>query len=80
MQLVIAPDGVISCIYDELVDLRRLGVLDIRRASHVEPDTEGKWTADLYPVDGPVLGPFDQRSEALDAEHRWLREHWLAGP
>jgi hypothetical protein len=44
----------------------------IRRASHVEADKAGRWFADLSPVAGPVLGPFDRRSEALAAEHEWL--------
>lgn len=34
-----------------------------------------KWWADLLPVDGPVLGPFDTNTEALDAEVVWLKEH-----
>jgi hypothetical protein len=29
------------------------------------------------PVDGPVLGPFDLRSEALEAEQVWLAKNWL---
>lgn len=36
---------------------------------------QGKWWADLLPVGGPVLGPFDKRQEALDAETEWLRAH-----
>jgi hypothetical protein len=28
---------------------------------------------------GPVLGPFDHRSDALKAEHDWLEKHWLLG-
>ncbi|MBL8794615.1 MAG: hypothetical protein JNM56_11980, partial [Planctomycetia bacterium] len=54
-----------------------LGLIAIRRASHVEPAAEGSWFADLSPVDGPVLGPFRLRSEALAAERRWLEDHWL---
>jgi hypothetical protein len=27
----------------------------------------------MGPVDGPVLGPFRSRSEALEAEREWLR-------
>ena len=54
-----------------------LGTVNIRRASHVEPTTEGRWTADLSPVGGPMLGPFALRSEALDAEQQWLLHHWL---
>jgi len=34
-----------------------------------------QWWADLLPVDGPVLGPFDTNTEALDAEVVWLKEH-----
>ena len=77
MHLVILPDGTIRCVYDEAIDLQTLGQPDIRRASHVEPDGHGQWTADLTPVGGPILGPFPQRSEALAAESQWLEAHWL---
>ena len=43
MELVIAADGVTRCIYDETLDQREPGKLQITRASHVEPDTEGNW-------------------------------------
>jgi hypothetical protein len=77
MDLVVAPDGSVKAIYDEALDLATLGRLSIRRASHVEPTPEGRWQADLRPVSGPLLGPFDRRSEALNAEHAWLDLHWL---
>ena len=77
MDLVVAPDGTVQAIYDEALDLTLLGRLAIRRASHVEPTPEGRWQADLSPVNGPVLGPFDRRSEALEAEHAWLLQHRL---
>lgn len=32
-----------------------------------------KWWADMAPVGGPVLGPFDGRQQALDEEVAWLR-------
>ena len=72
MELVVAVDGVARCIYDEALDLREIGRLQITRASHVEPDAEGYWWADMGPVDGPVLGPYDSRTEALQAERGWL--------
>ena len=72
MELVVATDGVARCIYDEALDLREIGRLSITRASHVEPDAEGYWWADMGPVDGPVLGPFRSRTEALGAEREWL--------
>ena len=73
MALVVAADGVARCIYDEALDLREIGTLKITRASHVEPDAEGCWWADMGPSGGPVLGPFRSRSKALGAERGWLR-------
>ena len=72
MELVVDAGGDVRCIYDEALDLREIGRLQITRASHVEPDAEGFWFADMRPVEGPVLGPFRSRSEALWAERRWL--------
>jgi hypothetical protein len=77
MQLVIHTDGRIRCLYDERLSLTSLGTIQIRRGSHVEPDAAGRWQADLAPVGGPRLGPFTLRSQALEAERRWLEEHWL---
>ena len=79
MKLLVRPDGTARAIYDELIDLAVLGRVTITRASHVEPDEQGRWRADLSPVNGPVLGPFDHRSQALQAEHDWLESHWLRG-
>ena len=77
MQLVVTADGDIRFVYAETVDLRSLGRSTIRRGSYVEPDAAGCWLVDLGPVDGPRLGPFVKRSEALEAEVAWLQEHWL---
>jgi hypothetical protein len=77
MQLRIDCDGTVRCVYAESIDLAALGTPSIQRASHVEPDNEGRWWADLSPIGGPTLGPFVARSLALDAEHAWLESHWL---
>ena len=77
MQLVIESGGVVRCIYSEDIDLSALGSPAISRASHVEPDQQGRWWADMGPVGGQMLGPFDHRSEALVAEATWLTEKWL---
>jgi hypothetical protein len=77
MELLIEPSGQARCIYSEEIDLAQLGMLIIRRGSHVEPDLQGRWLCDLSPVSGPTLGPFDSRSAALAAEVAWLAEHWL---
>lgn len=77
MELVIQPDGTLRCVYSEAIDLHALGTLDIQRGSHVEPDSTGKWFADLSPVAGPRLGPFSARSDALESERTWLETNWL---
>jgi hypothetical protein len=75
MQLTVEANGTVRCIYDETIDLSAIGTLVISRASHVEPDEQGRWWADLGIVNGPVLGPFSLRSEALSAERTWLEAH-----
>ena len=76
MNLIIERDGTIRGIYGEETNLALLGPLHISRASHVEPDAQGNWWADLAPIGGPCLGPYVQRSQALDAERVWL-DVWL---
>lgn len=80
MNLIIETNGLVRRIYGEEIALDALGPPRISRASHVEPDASGRWLADLSPVGGPMLGPFDQRSEALEAEVAWLEENWLLDP
>ncbi len=77
MELVISPHGLVRCLYDETIELATLGTTTIQRASHVEPDANGRWFADLSPSHGPLLGPFERRSDALQAEAAWLSAHRL---
>ena len=79
MELRIDPRGRAFAIYDEIIDLSILGQVTIQRASHVEPDEHALWWADLSPVNGPKLGPFRLRTDALVAERDWLETHWLPG-
>lgn len=76
MTVTIMPDGTLGFIYsDELQPLLSLGTPTVRRASHVEPNEDGQWTADMGPSGGGLLGPFKLRSEALAAEVAWLDTH-----
>lgn len=82
--ITVRSDGSIQFIYDDkLRGLLREGQATIVRASHVEPGDESsgqdplKWYADLGHSRGPVLGPFDSREYALDAEVAWLNENVL---
>ena len=85
VDLFFGADGAARAIYTDDVDLRglaaALGTASIDRASHVEPDhawsdrSSINWWADMSPSGGPLLGPFDRRSDALAAEVAWLQEH-----
>jgi hypothetical protein len=78
MEMVIDSKGGVRCIYGEEIDLVALGQATICRASHVEPDGQGQWWANLGPVGGPILGPFPRRTEALAAEVTWLQRNWFS--
>ena len=54
MNLVIESNGRVRGVFGEEIDLAALGATRIIRASHVEPDEEGRWLADLAPVGGPI--------------------------
>ena len=77
MDLIVDRAGQVRCVYGESIDLAALGRTEIARAGHVDPTPDGRWTVDLRPVVGPVLGPFGHRSEALEVERAWLEAHWL---
>lgn len=79
--MVVTPGGTLTHIQrDEATRISlRLGTPQITRASHVEPDAEGNWFADMSPISGPVLGPYapDRRDDCLAAESDWiLRNHF----
>jgi hypothetical protein len=74
MELVVDAGGGVRCVYGEELDLRELGRLSITRASHVEPDIDDYWWADMGPSGGPALGPYASRKEALGAERGWLKQ------
>ena len=80
IELLITAQGIVRALYTEAIPLQELGRLKIERASHVEPDASGRWQADLQPSQGPVLGPFTSRSQALLAEQNWLTQHVLFNP
>ena len=75
MTLLIDPTGEITTIYQEVLDLAALGSQRIERASHVEPDAHGQWWAQI--IDGPQLGPYPRRNDALTAEVDWLLRNRL---
>jgi len=69
--LSISEDGTLSCLYNEVLDLRELGASNTRRASNVEWDnTSQQWVVTL--ANGEVLGGWPKRSEAIAAEVDYL--------
>jgi len=73
----VTPEGAIVFIYDDSTApaLLKLGRSTLRRVSHVEPNADGSWRADMSPLSGPVLSGFSTRQDALAAELLWLRKN-----
>lgn len=71
--------GVVTAIHDDdlMPLLREIGTPETSRASDVEPQGDGTWTADLTKSGGPVLAGFARRDEAIEAELAWLRANVL---
>jgi hypothetical protein len=66
MTIDIFPDGSISALYTEAIDLRELGALDVQRASNVEFDHDRQlWTV---VVAGAELYASPARQACLDWE------------
>ncbi len=80
LQITVTKEGRLLFVWDDtLQPLLSLGRASIRRVSHVEPmstnvpvDMVNRWSADLSPIGGPWLGPFDLREQALEAERDFL--------
>lgn len=84
-EIFILPDGTVKFLYyDELKPLLSVGpTYDVIRASHVDPERTNdglKWFANMFPVNGPKLGPFETRAAAIKAEIDWLMENDLCKP
>ncbi len=81
VDVFILSDGTVKFLYyDELKPLLNIGDVHVARASHVDPEkTEDglKWFADLSPVNGPKIGPFETRNEAIAGEIEWLTKNYL---
>ena len=80
MDIIISGDKIRFIYSDDLLGLTQHGETKIQRASHVEPCDDGGWQADMSPVDGPILGPFQKRSDALHHEVKWLKANGIPGP
>ena len=80
IQIRVRGDTVRHIYNDGLLGLASQGRAVTARASHVEPCAGGGWMVDLSPVEGPVLGPYSRRDEALDIEVGWLNTHGIPTP
>ncbi len=68
-------DGTVVGLYTDAIDLRVLGHVRAERASTVDWDEVAQaWRASIFAT-GAVLGPFQRRDEAVDAERRVLAAH-----
>ena len=71
--MTFTSDGTAHCLYHEAIDLRTLGVLEIRRASEVEfnPATQ-VWEVRTPGAPQTVLFSHRSRQECLDWERQNL--------
>jgi hypothetical protein len=77
MIISIDTKGGIRGIYTDDFHWHLLGKILVQRASQVEPDHLGLWWADLSLSNGPKIGPFARRADAIAAEVRWLERNHL---
>jgi len=77
MILSIDTQGQVRGIYTDDFPWRELGKPMVQRASHVEPDHLGLWWTDLSLSNGPKIGPFARRADAISAEIAWLERNRL---
>ena len=91
-KIIFNPAGTMHAIYNEglcglgkIVYIKRASSVEVRGSLgwrewckwwRLRSIPTGMWYADLAPVRGPVLGPFPQRSDALQAEVAWLDANW----
>jgi hypothetical protein len=73
MVLTFDNDGNGHCLYGELVDLRAIGTLSCRRASHIEFDEESQQWQVLSPDRQTVLFHDSSRTVCEDWEHDHLQ-------
>lgn len=68
-----APGGTVGCLYTEAIDLRKLGKLEISRATDIRfNDTTQQWDVHEYAT-GKVLFSHPSRSECLHWENQNLQ-------
>lgn len=70
--LVIKPDAQMVCIYTDAIRplLDDANEVEIKRVSHVEPNEQGLWVADM--LNGTCSPPFRLREEALQWEESYI--------
>lgn len=76
LSIFVTGSGDVVYLHDDDVHEVMQDVLDqaaIRRASYVEPQSDGRWYVDFAPIGLQItLGPFRRRADALAAEREYL--------
>jgi len=62
---------------DSMRGILEEGSSSISRASHVEPNPDNSWSADMSPIGGESLNGFETREDALKAEVKWINDNYL---
>jgi hypothetical protein len=73
LEITITAEGDVQCLAPDDLDLRDVGRLHVRRASHVEfDDAQQVWLVTL--PNGTELGTYATRGEGLAAEVEYLNQ------
>lgn len=80
MFLNILPDGTIESLYTDEIDLQEIGNLSVKRASHVEFNSDKQaWFVTIVDT-GEVFGPHKTRKAALKEEVEVLESRMESNP
>jgi len=71
LEITITAEGDVQCLAPDDLDLREIGKLNVRRASHVEFDNARQMFVVTLP-NGTELGAYATRGEGLAAEVAFL--------
>ena len=72
--LSFGPDGRVICLYSDLIDLRTIGRLKVRRLTHIEFDSERQYWR-VRDRTGFAMFNSPSRTECLDWEQRYFTQH-----
>jgi hypothetical protein len=76
IRIDITDDGLCSAVWDDSNPLKELGDIEVTRLSDIEFDHESQGWKVYFRNGTTLLETFQQRQDALDAEVKYVDEHF----